>query len=1151
MKAYRWVLLAGYLACYSQSNAQKINVVEDTSIKAGNEATKNFGTLPMLDICRGQLAERGYAAGLLKFDLTDLPKTDHAILLNLHVAHCDTPADLMVWISRRNNWKESSVTYNTDPYIAAPYTKAIPYTNPETPVPLRRVAVMTKNTWIAVDVTEAVADARERGVLSLYLMSGELGVLTPRSSVEAQAGLLQFSSKESGKGAYLSVSDAPPIRPAKSSHPIVFIQNNEKEQLKENIATSESMQACLTRTQETVDAYLQKIQLTPDYLLSRMQLWWNEHYATTDVPGWTQPIRGFSGTAMLPSLRWCSQATPKKDAPWFMGMPPMERRKPYDSGDTIFASYHNEEKDFPFVACGWASQVANADLAGIARDAAFLYWYTGEDKYGALATDILWQLCLAVYFTNIPDHDFCGIGSTETIHDNMSARIPQAYDFLYNYLYEKKIPTAIFEFAMRRAAKNWLYRGHGANWTIWETAHMAPIVSLIQEDNAYADGLGRSAILNHILYEDVLNPAFNDKRTHESLATAQKQYHPASGIKTESPGYSQGSAPYPITFLLYLRNTGDILEKADLEFLFKQPFGYYAWSDTMGGIQAFSDLPQRHKYSRSAMEKLAMMANAKGDKAYIKRLAQLYNTYYPKKEGQADDREYKEILDLCMSNSLLVDTEIDPTPSPRPRSFYAPFQNNVLSRGTIGFGKYASMISMYGEGVKGHDQPNGLSMECHFLGKPLLVDWGGSSYRTGPVKWHLCATPAHNTVVVRGFDCPRKLQPPKFNWIEPRLTDADQTQSAWGIHPDCNLIDASMNYNFSGKPERKKGATSYRLIAKQRRLLGMIRTSPKAVWFIDFFHSDELGAEDLFHDYIYNPLGVFAGAATKRSKILFRSIADDQGLGELANEHDAYDYYTERRKAAPKEDFWSMYKGADDFYIHALLANNGAKKDVYLAYGYKSDVYGVNSIRGANSGGKDKRQVCIIRQQGEAWDRPFVMVYEATETPQRTIQQVITDADQAEWQAVSFKGSDAVNGQVVHVVHSLTPTQLHTYAGIKFNAEYAVIGENAEGGLNYLYLGEGRQLAHKGYALDAGSTTMAACLRLEEGKIMYSQAVAGDITISLPLPEKLKTPVEIILTHQGEPHRFSAEVQGKSVIATLSGFIGADASLEVAAKNTE
>ncbi len=82
------------------------------------------------------------------------------------------------------------------------------------------------------------------------------------------------------------------------------------------------------------------------------------------------------------------------------------------------------------------------------------------------------------------------------------AALPLAYDFLYDYLKAKQVPTVIFEYAMRRSARTWLEHGYGGNWTIWETSHMAPIALLLGPDSDYADGLGKQAILNTILKEE-------------------------------------------------------------------------------------------------------------------------------------------------------------------------------------------------------------------------------------------------------------------------------------------------------------------------------------------------------------------------------------------------------------------------------------------------------------------------------------------------------------------------------------------------------------------------------------------------------------------------------------------------------------------------
>lgn len=1100
----------------------RADVAADACLRAGQQADECDGLSETLLIRRAFIGHDGHSVGVLKFPMPGPLAANQSLILNLYVDRIDEPVDIMIWHAPRTDWHEETVTYANDPHMAEPHVTSMEVMNKEIPAPIITVPVNTAGQWLQIDISPAVRrtmPARTKE-LGLYVMSGELGVLTPRPE-ETVRHRIWIAAKESGNGAFLSIRSGKKTKPAPNPHPIVLITDGERPEMEARIAEWSHARLALDYLRDQVDPVLARWEEDPAMVLSLMQLWWRDHHSITVEEGWNQGITGWEGRSLLPTLKWSPGGLPGNEAPWKMVAARLDEAKPYEDGETIHARYNGVLGDYDVRQSGAAIESANAQLTELMLSAAFLYWFTGDERYAGLSADILWQICLAVYFTNTPDRQYAGITSTETIHDRAMSHVPLAYDFLYDYLVENDIPTAIMEYTMRRSALNWLSRGYGGNWTLWETSHMAPMALVLSSDTAYADGLGKESVLRHILQEDVFSPRY-DLLTHQSLERAIEQYDPATGLKSESPGYSQASSGFPLRYLALLRNGHevDLFSDPKLAIFRDLPFNYFEWGDTLGRAQAFSDLPKRLPFSASDMELLAMMADTAGDENYLARLAALYAFLHPERlsGNQTTEANRYSVQDLCLSNNLLAfwpSNKAVPLPR-RARSFYAPVQNNVVGRGSIGAGPNAGMITVYGEGTGGHDQLNGLSMECHFLGRPLLSDWGGSGYQKTAARWHLGTLPAHNTVVIRGFDLPaRAAGGLDVHWVEPALSSRQGTRSDWGLNPDFNLIDAGIRFDMTGRPEMKEQATEYHLEGTQRRLVGMIRISDDAVWFVDIMHSDETGNADLFHDYITNPLGVFQEATDGEGNPLgVTSIGDNEGFGQTPNEHVSYREYKQRKQVQIDGSFWARYRGAEDFYVHAYLADNGSQRDVFMVKGFKSALYGVDSIRGADSG-KTDRQVCIVRQKGEAWEHPFMAAYEATLSEKRTMGSISSDADQGAWQAMTIDGAGSAEGYRVHVLHTRPPVETASheggaqtvtsqYAGITFDAAYAVVSEH-KGALENIYLGEGRKLMVEGYGLESLDGPVSANLKVLEDGAEISVSTPTRLRVGLPLPRKEKS----------------------------------------------
>lgn len=182
----------------------------------------------------------------------------------------------------------------------------------------------------------------------------------------------------------------------------------------------------------------------------------------------------------------------------------------------------------------------NCEILGIARDAAFLYWMTGEKQYATLAANVFDTYMTGIYYRNIPvdlnhghQQTLVGMTSFEVIHEDALHIIVPLYDFLYDYLkVNYSAQMNIYADAFKKWADNIIANGvpHN-NWDLLQ-AHYIMNVGLVLEDNKqYADGKGREYYIDYVLNQSSI-------RQWSLSKLANYGFDSQTGIWAECPGYS-------------------------------------------------------------------------------------------------------------------------------------------------------------------------------------------------------------------------------------------------------------------------------------------------------------------------------------------------------------------------------------------------------------------------------------------------------------------------------------------------------------------------------------------------------------------------------------------------------------------------------------
>lgn len=182
----------------------------------------------------------------------------------------------------------------------------------------------------------------------------------------------------------------------------------------------------------------------------------------------------------------------------------------------------------------------NCEILGIARDAAFLYWITGEEKYARLAAGVFDTYMTGIYYRNVPvdlnhghQQTLVGLTSFEVIHEDALHIVVPLYDFLYHYL-QSNYPDKmmIYAGALKKWADNIITNGvpHN-NWDLLQARYIMNVGLVLEDNEEYADGKGREYYIDYVMNRSSI-------RQWSLTKLADYGFDSETGIWAECPGYS-------------------------------------------------------------------------------------------------------------------------------------------------------------------------------------------------------------------------------------------------------------------------------------------------------------------------------------------------------------------------------------------------------------------------------------------------------------------------------------------------------------------------------------------------------------------------------------------------------------------------------------
>jgi len=824
------------------------------------------------------------------------------------------------------------------------------------------------------------------------------------------------------------------------NHPHLLVTNDDKVVVLNKIKEQPWAGQILREMKARVALYVDRHQINPDWILSR--------YLMNRIPGkrythfysdadGTQLAR-YDGDAPFPTVR----VSPHKRIPLTKNgfkykMPTIEELVPNDTSMLMLLQSTEPGKGKEWVNPQAFVGDINNEINQLVLDASIVYWLTGEEKYAKFAADVLEQWAHGASCQNpIEGACRCGFLDIQTLGDRTTEPMILAYDFLYDFLRQKKYETSYYENVFTKIANTLTFHGYtNNNWFAAESPALV-LAALSLEEKKQKD-----YYLSYFLSRDTINGGCGQL----SLPTALKTWFTPDGHWKEPGGYHN----FPVGSLIY---SGLAMEKNGYQIfnkypaLFNSSYVMLKYSFPNYKASSFGDTG-RPSQSPEMLEIGIAMAD-KYKLPIEKQLLASMDVLISNKQYRREQSGYLGLL--CFLPEIPKSKSID---FQWPRSGTLDFAGCYLQRN--GTNPETGLMYVVQGATYNHNHANGMSMELYGTGYNMGIDPGnGPTYESPIHVQYYTQFAAHNTVtgaaastsvpVFKGGGGSKNIGKITLEAMEPQ---PEKT----AVSPWCSFTDTHYDESSTG--------------TKQQRTLAIVRTSDTTGYYVDIYRSDNPKS----NEYLYHNIGsevtyatldgsvtttkpaVFPISTTPFDPSGFRIMKDYRSAGNMSG--GAIVLFTMKEELQHQRIMRVFFPGETNREFYSAMAPPSGTAQ--LPY---------NII---------PTPTIICRQEGEAWTRPFVAVYEPSKA--------VGPANVAgvEWidksQPGSFTALKVTNGKGSSqmIFQDVTGEKAQRGSAWSFQGHYGVVGLSSKGEVGYLYLGEGSTITYQGYSLVAMSAGSA------------------------------------------------------------------------------
>ena len=715
-----------------------------------------------------------------------------------------------------------------------------------------------------------------------------------------------------------------------------------------------------------------------------------------------------------------------------------------------------------------------------ALDAAVLYYLTGETQYADLAGDILHNavrtLLVATPSTNADNGGW--IIQNDFLLEARAAgnQLPVIYDLIYDYLVENPVydvqtgGLATFAFADAQSVFRQYYqlaRDRGfASHTNW---HALMSNSMLTNLLAMDDEAEREAYLDVYLVTGT--------NRQKSMAQDYSFYSQPGNIWPESLQYANAVPTIRTSHMVLIdrydpsRNVFTNYPNFPLTLPriseLKYPNGQvirYGNGPRSGGSEPFFDYEL--VYSQAVARGDTALATIMGSRINAGIEAGLYNR--SSLPSYSSGSRKMETLKLLWGAPEIPEPPMQA--DALPRTDRLPFAGITIQRNPSplddpDFG----LMGFVGGASHTHSHAGGMNIELYGSGHVLGAKGGIGPNRSSDIHRRYYRTFAgHNTIIVNGGSRG------EGGWQQIGINTVQNV----AMEPAVTSAAVSPNHSFSVSSfSDNRGNLSN---ATQQRTLAIVRTSPVSGFYVDLFRSNspvtnrtavtlDGPVTDQYHDYIYRNVGnlnpeVLVGGSPAQFTAQPSRFQND--IGDTYQQP-GWRYFENTRVTHPA-----------NLPVRArFTANTGGEQrcmTLHMPAVANREVALVESPQIDDAPapyGTRKSPTLVIRQIGEAHDRPFATVFEPHFDEDGGTVQNVTHLER-DGVVVGVKVESLIQGTPATHYVIANPAANQTFTdpatGFSFSGRFGIAADLGNGFIS-LYLGQGSSMTYRGRSISTNN----------------------------------------------------------------------------------
>ncbi|WP_209435192.1 heparinase II/III family protein [Maribacter forsetii] len=821
-------------------------------------------------------------------------------------------------------------------------------------------------------------------------------------------------------------------------YPRLYITNSEKKELQKTINKETWAKDVLAGLHDKVDAHVERHVSDPEWMVSRLQMHWKTKATNIYVNGVN--FSHADGEAPVPTVRFVGA----RDYTTPYGKPKLEDILPYmDDPRGLYLPNRNKEGNpFEWVHPGKTGRVIysiNEEIIRLARDAAFINWLESEEEYAEFSFDIFHKYMEGMSYRSEPIdllnghiQTLVGFTNFQVIHEGVLIDIAELYDFLHPYI-EANHPQHItmYDKTIKRWTDQVIKNGVPQNnWNLHQAKIILKAAMVLQDDRYYEDKKGREYYIDYILN-------VTSARQWSLTKFMDYGYDKDNGVWAECPGYSMGVTKDLTHFIEDFNNTFDhnILPYMPVMESAVKMLPQYLFPN--GETVAFGD-SYYGPLSSEPMSDMIRIAQKNDNQKLEEEFTGLYRLF-------ADNESDKTRKPRANISSFFASKPLEINPKYQKgnlddyvtQTFYAPNVSWHVQR--MGTGKNGMMASLNAS-LGNHMHANGINMELYGKGFVQGSDPGkGAGYLQPVYLEYYSQFPAHNTVMVDGVSSYTEMLSYHAFDLMGQYPKSEQKE---GYYKDITYSDV-----YFLEPETQ---------SDQSRLVSIVKTGEDTGYYVDVFRSKKQREGDKFHDYYYHNLGQTMKVMDADGNPL--SLTPSEEMGFAGGHLYALDYMWDKNSMKLSDDYQAEWKidmpeGENDVFMNLWMIGTEGR-EVFSIKSPPNKAFKKHNL--PYDVGKSPYLTFAARQHGEAWEHPFVSVYEPFMSSEgKSISSISSFEDEN-------KNKEFVGLKVQHksgredLVFSTVNNQIAIYAQMSTDATYALFGKEKNGDM-VLFMGNGTQ----------------------------------------------------------------------------------------------